>query len=254
MSSSLSVRQEPEGQSARRAPEGEGVVLVHGKGGSPRRHVTVLGQALERAGYLVEIPEMPWSRARAFDRSFGEAMAEIEAAAGRLESRGAETVAVAGHSLGANAAMGYAARRPGLRAVVALAPGHTPELNAGLLGDSLDRARAMVAQGRGRERAEFLGSFQGRAVPFTMRAVDHLSYDDPDGPAVMPRSAAAWSAPLPFLWVVGDRDPMASRGPEYAFAKAPAEPRSRYLTVSADHFTAPEVAADLVVEWLLGLG
>jgi hypothetical protein len=46
---------------------------------------------------------------------------------------------------------------------------------------------------------------------------------------------------------------MAARGPQYAFAQAPAHPSSRYVTVGADHFTAPEVAADLVVEWLLGL-
>ncbi|MEW5772396.1 MAG: alpha/beta hydrolase [Thermodesulfobacteriota bacterium] len=253
MSSLLSVRQEPAGLPERRASRGVGVVLVHGKAGSPRRHVVALAEALERAGRLVEIPEMPWSRTRAFDRSYDEAMDEIAAAVGRLESRGAVAVAVAGHSLGANAVMAFAARRPGLLAVVALAPGHTPELTADLLSGSLDRARAMVAEGRGRERAEFLGAFQGRAVPFAMRAVDHLSYDDPDGPAVMPRNAAAWAAPLPFLWVVGDRDPMAGRGPEYAFAKAPAHPRSRYLTVPADHFTAPEVAAGLVVEWLLGL-
>ena len=230
-----------------------GVVLVHGKCGSPRRHVVVLGQALERAGFPVEIPEMPWSRGRAFDRSYDEAMAEIDAAAARLAARGAAGLAVAGHSLGANAAVGYAAHRPGLKAVAALAPGHTPELLAGLLAESLTRARAMVAEGRGLERAEFSGTFQGRAVPMTMRAADHLSYDDPEGPAVMPRNAAAWPAPLPFLWVVGDQDPMAARGPEYAYAKAPAHPRSRYVTVAADHFTAPDVAADLVVEWLQGL-
>lgn len=231
----------------------QGVVLVHGKNGSPRRHVTVLGQALEQAGFLVDIPEMPWSRSRAFDRSYDEAMAEIDAAVARLATRGARAVALAGHSLGANAAMGYAARRSGLRAVVGLAPGHTPEFTADLLAESLQRARLMVAQGRGSERADFFGTFQGRAVPMAMRAADHLSYDDPAGPAVMPRSTAAWPAPLPFLWVVGDADPMARRGPEYAFAKAPAHPSSRYVTVAADHFTAPEVAAGLVMEWLLGL-
>jgi pimeloyl-ACP methyl ester carboxylesterase len=231
----------------------QGVVVVHGKGGSPRRHVVVLAQALEQAGFLVEVPELPWSRARAFDSSYEHGLVEIDAAVARLASRGAAAAALAGHSLGANAVMGYAARHPGLKGVAALAPGHTPELLAGLLADSLARARVMVAEGRGQEKAEFFGAFQGRAVPMTMRAADHLSYDDPAGPAVMPRSAASWTSPLPFLWVVGDADPMAVRGPEYAFAEAPAHPYSRYVTVPADHFTAPEVAAGLVVDWLLGL-
>lgn len=243
----------PDAAMERRAPGGAGVVVVHGKGGSPRRHVVVLAQALERAGFLVEVPELPWSRQRAFDCSFLCGLDEIDAAVARLARRGATAAALAGHSLGANAAMGYAARHPGVKAVAALAPGHTPELLAGLLADSLARARAMVAQGRGEERAEFSGTFQGQAIPLTMRAADHLSYDDPAGPAVMPHSTAAWPAPLPFLWVVGDADPMAARGPQYAFAKAPAHPSSRYVTVAADHFTTPEVAADLAVDWLLGL-
>src|SRR5713101_7164519 len=46
---------------------------------------------------------------------------------GSLKSRGAKKIILIGHSLGANAAIGYAATRGPLAAVIALAPGHLPE-------------------------------------------------------------------------------------------------------------------------------
>ena len=38
-----------------------GIVVMHGKGGSPGRFVNGLAEALERDGFLVANLEMPWS-------------------------------------------------------------------------------------------------------------------------------------------------------------------------------------------------
>ncbi len=68
---------------------------------------------------------------------------------------------------------------------------------------------------------------------------------DPDGPAVIPKNAAAMGAaakPVPLLWVVGKLDPIDRRGPEYAFNAAAKNPKSKYIEVFAGHLTTPLVA------------
>ena len=96
---------------ARAAPRGAcrqsriGVVLLHGKQSAPDEHAP-LAEALAAAGYLVERPEMCWSARRIYDLPYLQCLREIDAAIGRLQRRGATAFVVAGHSLGANGALG----------------------------------------------------------------------------------------------------------------------------------------------------
>ncbi|MEI7610857.1 MAG: alpha/beta hydrolase [Rhodospirillaceae bacterium] len=236
------------------AAETIGIVMMHGKDAKPN-HIAVasLSRTLAGSGFLVDEPDLPWAEARGYDVDYEQAMAEIDAAVARLKARGATSIVVAGHSLGANAAIGYGARRKGLKAVVALAPGHSidhPKLRA-ILADSVAKAKAMVAAGRGEDSESFTDGNHGRSFERHVRARIYLSYFDPEGPAAMARNAAKLSAPL--LMVVGERDPLAKLGPDYAFAKAPANPKSRYVSVDADHMGTPAAAGDLVLAWLKGL-
>jgi pimeloyl-ACP methyl ester carboxylesterase len=201
----------------------------------------------------VDRPEMPWSKRRQFDASYEAAMLEIDAAVAGLRARGATTVAIAGHSLGANAALGYAARRTGLYAVIALAPGHVPDGYMRRFGAEITHARELVAAGKGDAMGSFPHDNQGSVLEMRTTAEIYLSYCDPDGGAVMPRNVAAFTEAVPFLWVVGASDGMYKRGEQYAFAKAPPHPKSRYLVVQAGHRSTPDIAAEQVVEWLLGL-
>lgn len=105
-----------------------GVVILHGKQSAPDEHVP-LANALAAAGYLVDRPEMCWSARRIYDRPYLTCLREIDAAIERLDRRGAIAFVVAGHSLGANGALAHGARRQ-LAGVVALAPGHRPEVLA----------------------------------------------------------------------------------------------------------------------------
>ncbi len=236
------------------AGETLGVVVLHGKDARPpHRPLVQLEQALTAAGLLFEEPEMPWSGRRGFDVDYEQAMAEIDAAVARLKARGASAIAVAGHSLGANAAIGYGARHPGLKGIVALAPGHLPDAYAtkpAFVG-SVAEARAMIASGHGNDSATFTDAKHGQTFQRQMVARIYLSYFAPDGPAVIPANAARLTAPL--LWVAGSRDPLSSFGPDYAFAKAPANPHNHFATVNADHAGTPDAAAELVVAWLKGL-
>ena len=104
-----------------------GVVLMHGKQSAPGEH-TSLAAAIRDAGFATDVPEMCWSFRRIYDRPYADCLREIDDAIGRLKQKGATAFVVAGHSLGANAALGYGATRQGLKGVIALAPGHRPEI------------------------------------------------------------------------------------------------------------------------------
>jgi dienelactone hydrolase len=233
---------------------GFGVVLMHGKGGAPGGLIASTAAALQAAGGRVVMPEMPWSRARMYDATYEQAMAEIDRAVAQLRSQGATRIVVGGQSFGANAAIGYAARRDGLAAVVALAPGHVPErpIFAQRTAPAVAKAKQMVAEGKGDARATFPDTNQGRNFDVQATARVYLSFFDPNGPAPMPKNAAAMKR-VPFLWVIGRDDPLFSSGPEYAFNRAPKHPKSKYLEVNARHENTPDAARGEVVTWLKSL-
>lgn len=232
-----------------------GVVLLHGKYGAPDKHISGLASSLRDAGYLVSTPEMPWSKRRAYNAGFLEALAEVDRAVQELRAKGATAVVVGGHSLGGNAALAYAARYPGVAGVLCLAAAHAPDSGRQLeiSAASVVKAKELVAAGKGDTRAYFTDLNMGKPYEMITSAADYLSYYDPEGPAVMPRSAALLKTPVPILWVAGSRDPLSRPGPGYAFERAPAHPLSRYVVVEADHLDTPEASKVLALEWLKGV-
>ena len=159
-----------------------------------------------------------------------------------------------GHSLGANAAIGYAARRPGLAAVVALAPGHLPEAWALRLRTkgAIETAKQMIAAGKGDVRTSFPDLAQG--IPYQIRATPlvYLSMFDPEGPAVMPKNAAAMG-PVPFLWIAGIADPIVFHGKDYVFSPGAKHPKSKYMVTASMHLSTPFQSRGTIIEWLSGL-
>lgn len=233
---------------------GLGIVLIHGKGGTPTTMIEGLTEALKREGALVDAPEMPWSARRIYDATYDQAMIEIDAAVDRLRKAGAQKIAVIGHSLGANAAIGYGARRKGLQAVVALAPGHLPEAWALRVrtGSAVANARQMIAAGKGDVRMSFPDLAQG--IPFQVHATPevYLSMFDPEGPAVMPKNAAAMGD-VPLLWIVGVADPMVLHGKDYVYGRGVRHPKSKYLVTASMHLTTPYQSRAQIISWLKGL-
>src|SRR3984957_1553391 len=231
---------------------GLGVVYLHGKAAWPGAlNGGVLG-ALQDEGALVATPEMPWSFHRRYAATYDQAMAEIDTVVAGLKAKGATRIVIIGHSLGANAAIGYAARRSVVAAVVAIAPGHlpeTPEMRA-RTRDALAEARQMYAAGE-QGRHTWPDMVQGISTFASATPAVYLSMFDPDGPAVIPKNTA--SLRIPFLWVVGDGDPIHERGRDYALARGARNRASRYMEVSAGHLTTSLAARSRVVEWLKAL-
>jgi pimeloyl-ACP methyl ester carboxylesterase len=233
--------------------QGIGAVFLHGKGVWTGAFDGGIPTALEAEGAVAVSPEMPWSLRRMYGATYEEAMREIDAAVAGLKSKGAARIIIIGHSLGANAAIGYAARRHEVAAVVALSPGHLPETAEmrARTADAIVQARALMAAGE-KSRRTWPDRVQGVPTFATASPAVYLSMFDPDGPAVIPKNAAALHG-VPLLWVVGDSDPIFARGRDYAFSSAPRNPKSRYIEVAAGHLTAPRAARSQVVEWLKSL-
>lgn len=225
-----------------------GIVLMHGKQGAPDRHVAGFASALASDGYLVATPEMCWSKRRIYDKPYDSCLSELDGVIAELRAKGATAIVVGGHSLGGNGALGYAVGHE-VKGVLLLAAAHTPErsVNRPEIAASLHKAKAMIAEGRGGETATFDEINSGWTFMVSCTAEAYASFFDPSGPAAMPNSIARVRAPV--LWVAGDRD-KTQQTAAATFAKAPADPLNRFVTVSADHLDTPDAALSAVRAWL----
>jgi pimeloyl-ACP methyl ester carboxylesterase len=239
------------------AQEKIGVLMLHGKnpGSNNDPNMSRLKPVLEGAGMLVLYPDMPWSRGRYLDGHWDKAMAEMAAHVQTLRSQGAGKIVLIGHSLGVPAAMSFAARGGDVQALVLLAPGHVPARYYAaqqdkVVRESVDEARQLVAAGKGDSRERFSDINQGKQINVVATARDYLSYFDPESDADMGVTAPRVPAATPVLTVIGDADGILAHARSYFIDKLPANPKSQYLEVKANHLTTPVVASDAVVQWV----
>lgn len=245
------------GLSTAQAQERIGVLLLHGKnpGSNLDPNSGVLKGLFEQQGWLVAYPDMPWSRARYLDGGLDKAMAEMAGHIKSLRDQGATRIVIAGHSIGAPAAMAYAARGGDVNALVLLAPGHVPVgyytyPALKLVHDSIDEAREMVKEGKGDSRERFSDINQGRRQVVVTTAADYLSWFDPTSDAEMSVTAPRIPATVPVMTVVGEKDTLFGRIKSYFLDKLPANPKNNYLEVTGGHLDTPRVSSDQVIAWI----
>jgi pimeloyl-ACP methyl ester carboxylesterase len=233
------------------ADERTAVVLLHGKQGRPNDLYDIAGP-LRSAGYAVAVPEMPWSQRREYDVPYPQALDEIAAAAQKLAQEGTTRLIVAGHSLGANGALAYAASGKPVAGVVALSPGHVPEVATfrGQVAPGVQKAREMIARGAGEEKATFPDNNQGRQRQVRTTAAAYLSYFDPEGMGSLARSTHSLPAGVPLFMSVGETERILAYARDTLFPSAPHNEKSVFLTVPGDHFGAPRAATPRLVEWV----
>lgn len=131
-------------------------------------------------------------------------------------------------------------------------------------GDALAEIAAQVKSLRqqGYKRVVVLGLGLGANAAIAYAAqgdVDAVIAMGGDG-AAKPASFAALPAltpqvaqHVPILWLVGSNDPLRERGEDFAFAKAPPHPASRFQLLKSDIAQAPEAAAGPIQEWIKSL-
>lgn len=229
-----------------------GVVMMHGKWGTPPPWHQTVSTAIEHEGWPVVELIMPWAGNRLYDAGYESALRQIADAVKGLRAKGVKRVIVGGHSFGANAAIAYAGSGGDLDGILAMAPGHAPRSNydKGTTKEAVDLARQLVAAGRGAESIAFTDTNQGKNRRLQARADVFLSYFDPDGLGDMPSSMAHIAKPLPLLWLIGTNDRLYPRGKAFAYDKAPTHPLSRYVVVESDHANTPAAGREQIIDWL----
>ena len=226
------------------------MIVMHGKWGGPR-FLDGFARAMAPACEAKSI-EMPWSGRRAYDAGYPAALQEISAQIKAFRAQGYRRVLLAGHSFGANAALAYMAEIGDADGIIAMAPGHSPRYmyDSGMVRSAVNEARAAAAGGRAEDKVKLNDMNQGQRRDFNLPAQILLSYFEPDGWGHMPATAARFKQAVPFLWVIGNTDPLFAAGENFAYAKAPPHPRSRYLVVTAGHKDTPEVATAQILQWV----
>lgn len=229
-----------------------GVVVMHGKGGRPGKFVDELASAFEREGFQVANLEMPWSGRRHYDVDMNGGAEEITRALEAMRAKGARKVFVAGHSQGGLFAVYYGGVRS-VDGLVLIAPGGQVDADVfvSALGQSVAKAKQMLAEGRGNERADFLDYEGSRGTnTITTTAAIYLSWFDPNG-AHTSRAYRSVKAGTPVLYVAPTRDyPPLQRSKRQNFEALPAHPQTRLYEPDSDHMNAPAAAADEVILWM----
>lgn len=229
-----------------------GIVLMHGKGGSPTKYVADLASALEGQGFLVANLEMPWSGKRSYDVEVGAADGEVESALNSLRGKGARTFVVAGHSQGGLFALHFGGKHA-VDGVIAIAPGG----NVGAptyrdkLGEHVDRARKLVAEGKGQEKERF-ADFEGSrgTYPIITTPVSYLSWFDPDGAMNQKAALSRMSPAIPVLFIAPTNDyPGLLKVKQEMFDALPRNPRTRLYEPSSSHLDAPSASIKTIIEW-----
>ena len=230
-----------------------GIVVMHGKGGSPKaKHIVPFVSALEGGGLAVANLNMPWSGSRNYDVPVERGEEEVRNAVAALRAQGAKKVFVAGHSQG-GAFNTYLAGSDVADGYIMIAPGG--DVSGGLfranLGEHYDRARKLVAEGKGAEPVQ-LADFEGAKGTYPVMAVPaaYVTWFDPEGAMATYRVVRAIKPGTPVLWIVPTRDyPGLLKTSIPMFGQIASSPHTRLYQPSADHLGAPVASADEIVKW-----
>lgn len=229
-----------------------GIVIMHGKGGSPQGYVSDLASSLERKGHLVANLEMPWSGRRDYDVNVGAAVREVESALGTLRSKGAQKLFVAGHSQGGLFAL-YFGGEQSVDGIIAIAPGgnvSNPVFRE-KLGKAVDLARKLIAGGKGDERTRFSDYENAKGTyPVITTPSAYFSWFDPDGAMNQTTAVERINRQVPVLFIVPTGDyPGLLRVKDHFFSLLPKNPLNKLYEPHSSHVNAPSASRDEIVRW-----
>lgn len=235
------------------ASEKIGIVIMHGKGGSPSKHVKKLAKALEKKDYLVANIEMPWSGKRDYDVNTDAAEAEIEKALSSLRSKGAEKLFISGHSQGGAFALHFAGKHD-VDGVIAIAPGgyvtdRSPVYKK--LSASIAQAEKLVAAGKGDKKSK-LKDYESSKGTYSVKAIPaaYLTWFDTNGAMNAFRAARAVNPQTPVLWIVAQKDYPGLRKLNIPmFSSLPGNPHTRLYEPKGNHLGAPKASIEEIIRW-----
>lgn len=233
-----------------------GIVLMHGKGGQPAA-LEGLADRLKAQGYLVANLTMPWSSGRNYDVDATSAMKEVDAALDDLRAQGATKVFVAGHSQGGTFALRYGVTHV-VDGIIAIAPGGNVANNnfKDKLGGCVERARKLIAEGKGDEKASGLYDVDpssGRSgYPVITTPAIYLTWFDPQGAMNEFGAVKNMNPATPVLFIAPTDDiPGMQRGNPRIFAMLPRNPRTEFYEPNSTHTEAPNASVEKIARWTM---
>lgn len=229
-----------------------GIVLMHGKGGSPTKHVSDLASSLAGEGFLVANLEMPWSGRREYDVNVGAAEREVESALNSLRDMGAQKLFVAGHSQGGLFALYFGSKHI-VDGIIAIAPGGNvgnPTFRE-KLGEPVELARKLVAEGKGEEKTR-LADYEGAkgTYPIVTTPAAYLTWFDPEGAMNQTTAIRNMNPAVPVLFIAPSNDyPGLLKVKQQMFDALPKNPHTRLYEPNSSHLNAPSASVKEIVEW-----
>ena len=235
---------------------GIGIVIMHGKGGSPAKHVADLASSLEEKGYLVANLEMPWSGRRAYDVSVNVAEKEVESALDALRGKGAKKLFVVGHSQGGLFAL-YFGTKHIVDGIIAIAPGGNVSNSAFLekLGASVELARRLIAGGKGDEKTKFY-DYEGTKGTFSVTTTPaiYLTWFDPSGAMNQMMAVKNMNPQVPVLYIGPTGDyPGLIKVKQSMVDSLPHNQLTKLYEPDSGHLNAPPASLDEIVRWTTGV-
>ena len=229
-----------------------GIVVMHGKGGSPDRWVNGLADGLASRGYIVANLEMPWSGNRDYDADTTAADAEIDKAIATMRSKGAQKIFVAGHSQGGAFAIHYAATHP-VDGLIPIVPGANPDsdLFRNKLYKSVKKAKKLVKAGKGDEQTE-LNDFEGGRGLYSIYTTPtiYLTWFTSDSAMNYESAIRKIAKKLPVLFVEATGDyPGLHKYNMKIYEKLSRNKLTRLYEPETDHLGAPEASIDEIAKW-----
>lgn len=241
-----------------RAQSDIGVILMHGKQAPPGSFADMAAQ-LRAKGAKAVAPHMPWARGQweSISVTVEAVHVQIDGMVAQLRAQGARRIVVGGHSIGANVALSYAARRGNVAGVVMIAPGHSPIFYQRSMPDvraALERASGMVQAGQGGQRFSGPDNNQGRTFSISTTAEAYVSWMSPQGLASMQAQAPRLAPRIPVLMLIGSRDPGFATAQSTIYQPAAKHAYSKYVAIQGgDHLSVLGAAGNYVSEWLQDL-
>jgi pimeloyl-ACP methyl ester carboxylesterase len=229
-------------------PHETAIILMHGKWGSPP---APLQSNFSAQRFHVVSPLMPWAGVSGYDKTYEQALEEINQLVIKLKTEGFKKIIVGGQSFGANGALAYAAVYGDVDGIMLFAPGHNPDIDKNWQPGLVSEAKKNIKDGRPEQLIIFTDfNDGGRQKTIEARSDIFYSYFADDSLANMSKSATKIKASIPTTVYMGNGDYVTRMGSRYFFDRLPSHAKSKYQISSASHREVPRASFDNALDWL----
>jgi hypothetical protein len=137
--------------------------------------------------------------------------------------------------------------------VIAIAPGGNVAnpIYRKEVGQSVERARKLVAEGKGNEKTSF-SDYEGSKGTYTVAATPaaYLTWFDPDGAMNQVKASRAINPQVPVLFIAPTNDyPGLLKIKQMMFEALPRNPLTRMYEPNSSHIDAPSASREEIVRW-----